>query len=634
MKRSLIFIALTLLLHLWVPVNGLGLLIGLFFTFKQLKGYRKQTALILILLLIRFQFQITPHMIKNGRIVELNASSVVIMQGVTKVLVKTNHPLDFGLGDTLRVSDLTEIRGDLSTYGFDSGEWAKANGIRYETSSIVAHDPGSGFLHWISLGGHNGNRDYIELMRSILFQARSETFFALAVSSGILFTTIFKLLRTILKPWVHENVVNGVLILVFVYLGYGMGWPLALQRIGIFSLCNDLIEDPFQRFSMKVILMVILNPFAMTQMSWALPLGMELAGLFGTKGKSKLQGTLTMSWILSAFNLRFHWLEILCYPWIRKFYVFMILFVMVGYLSPAMNPYILESTRLFDLLLSLVRQTGFQNGRMTLVGAMMLCLWFMAIKAMSIWKWQIGLIVITLILIPISAYPWLYQVNLINVGQGDSILIQSPFNQSVVLIDTGAGFAYPRLKSFLDAQGIKVLDALILSHSDSDHSANRDQLTKDYEIHSIVTFPKDIRLADLTLQAFPLNIRSEDENDTSLVYGLNLHGTRFLFLADIPVTSEKVLLEHYPGLKADIVKIAHHGSKTSTSDELLGNLEAKIAWISVGANLYGHPSKSVLKRLSAFRLKMLSTLWEGDIQTLISPFFRVFVTSSGRLIFF
>lgn len=634
MRRSLIFIALTFLSHLWIPIDGLGLIIGIFFSFRQLKGFRKHYALILVLLLIRSPFQITPQQIKSGRIVELNTSSVVIMQGSTKVLVKTSHPLDFGLGDTLRVSDLNEIQSDLSTFGFDSSQWAKANGIRYQTSSIVEHVNGSGFFNWISLGGLNKNTDYIKLMRSILFQARSETFFALAISSGILFSTILMALRNILKPWLHENIVRVTLILVYIYLGHGLGWPLALQRIGIFSLCNVFIEDKLQCFSLKVILMAMLNPDGLTQMSWALPISMELVSLFGIKRKSPIQGTLTMSWILSAFNLRFYWLEVLLYPWFRKIYVCLILLVLLGLFGPFMNPWVFRLSHVIDNVLNLLRTTGFQNGRLTLVGGLIICFWFLIHKAISEWQWQLGLIVITVILLPLCASPWVYQVNLINVGQGDAILIQSPFNRSVILIDTGAAFAYPRLKSFLDAQSVKSLNALIITHSDSDHSANREQLRKDYGIKSIITYPKDLRFQDISLQAFPLAIRSEDENDTSLVYGLNIHATRFLFLADIPVTSEKVLLEHYPGLKADIIKIAHHGSKTSTSDELLGNLEAKVAWISVGANLYGHPSASVLKRLNAFRLNVLSTLWEGDIQTLLSPFFRVFVTSSGRLIFF
>jgi competence protein ComEC len=223
---------------------------------------------------------------------------------------------------------------------------------------------------------------------------------------------------------------------------------------------------------------------------------------------------------------------------------------------------------------------------------------------------------------------------MINVGQGDSILIQSPFNQNVILIDTGSIYNYRSLKSYLDAQSIRKIDVLIITHDDSDHNGNVKVLSEDYEIREILLKGKDINLDLISLDYLDFNQTNNDDNDSSLIYTMNLLNTRFLFMGDLSVQGEYELLNDYPYLEADILKIGHHGSKTSTSDELLQRVKPKIGLISVGINLYGHPNALIIQKLDDYFIKSLSSMYEGDIRIILSSFLNIIINSKRDYYFY
>ena len=88
----------------------------------------------------------------------------------------------------------------------------------------------------------------------------------------------------------------------------------------------------------------------------------------------------------------------------------------------------------------------------------------------------------------------------------------------------------------------------------------------------------------------------------------------FLFTGDISKTVEKKLVEKQININSDILKVAHHGSKTSTSEEFLEKVLPEIAIVQVGENKYGHPNTEVLERLKFFAIKILRTDKDGDIK--------------------
>jgi competence protein ComEC len=224
-------------------------------------------------------------------------------------------------------------------------------------------------------------------------------------------------------------------------------------------------------------------------------------------------------------------------------------------------------------------------------------------------------------------------VHFLDVAQGDSTLIIAPYQKEVILIDTGQKDDY-RLKNmltFFHSLGIKKINTLILSHGDQDHLGNAQNLLKKIKIDHIVLNKGDdtkeeqeIRKnnaskilkhyvsQNISFQTLSLSIK-ESENENSIVNHVCIYQTCFLFLGDIDASKEQELISKYQ-IPVDIIKIAHHGSNTSTSKELLQAIKAKHAIISVGKNnLYHHPHQKVIKRLQNQGINILKTFELGTI---------------------
>lgn len=213
---------------------------------------------------------------------------------------------------------------------------------------------------------------------------------------------------------------------------------------------------------------------------------------------------------------------------------------------------------------------------------------------------------------------WLYpklnsygKVVMLDVGQGDCFFIQFPFQKANILIDTGGlkyiDIATSTIIPFLKSQGVDSLDAVYISHQDYDHSGALESLQSNFNVDRVVTDFEVERYGDFAL--YQLNdYKSEDPNDSSQVIYTELGDMRFLFCGDISIETENYLMEKYPLLKVDVLKVAHHGSSSSTSSLFLNHIEPKVALVSVGKNnFYKHPHQEVLERLNAYGCQVLRT---------------------------
>lgn len=240
-------------------------------------------------------------------------------------------------------------------------------------------------------------------------------------------------------------------------------------------------------------------------------------------------------------------------------------------------------------------------------------------------------------------------IKIIDVGQGDSILIHS--KNSNILIDTGGITSYnmkqwqkrknqysvvknttiPLLKSM----GIKRINYLILTHGDYDHAGDTINLIENFKVDKIylnqgnfnylekkiITSFKNtyqvkegqiFYLGDLVL--IELNKEFSDENDSSSVFLLIYNDVKVLLTGDASIKSEKYILDNYDIGKINILKLGHHGSKTSTSNLLLKSTSPDLALISCGYNnKFKHPHKETLKKLNKYRISYLRTDFEGTI---------------------
>ena len=122
-------------------------------------------------------------------------------------------------------------------------------------------------------------------------------------------------------------------------------------------------------------------------------------------------------------------------------------------------------------------------------------------------------------------------------------------------------------------------------------------------------------------------LNGRDTNDSGLVMKLSAADSQSLFTGDIGEKVEDFLIKNYD-LKIDILKVGHHGSKFSTSQKFLAAAQPKLAFIGVGKNSYGHPTKEVLNRLASVGAAIYRTDTSGTIKLVINKG-RIFI-SKGK----
>ncbi len=255
-----------------------------------------------------------------------------------------------------------------------------------------------------------------------------------------------------------------------------------------------------------------------------------------------------------------------------------------------------------------------------------------------------------------SLIPKDLKIYFIDVGQGDSCLIITPNNKKI-LIDGGEGKPEVLLSYLLDRR-IKTLDYIMISHFDSDHCNGLIEVIEKLNIKNIliskqayfcdeyrnianiinskkikVTFIKQgDRLnidKNIKLDIFypSKELEYEDLNNNSVVAKLTYNSFSILFTGDIE-KSEEDLLDKYKSeeLESNILKIAHHGSKTSSSKDFLEAAKPKIALIGVGENnKFGHPNNGVLERLKSVNCRIYRTDEMGEIEIRINEKGKVWI---------
>ena len=242
--------------------------------------------------------------------------------------------------------------------------------------------------------------------------------------------------------------------------------------------------------------------------------------------------------------------------------------------------------------------------------------------------------------------PNLMYVHYINVDQGDAILIQ--VNNKNLLIDSGPKSHKKQLVKFLNDLNISKLDYVIATHPHEDHIGNMNTVLNSYKVQSfyapkVYSYTKSfeqmidslksnnlkinpikrgcntINLGFQTnVEVFsPINDTYDNENNYSPVIKISFGNNSFLFTGDAEKEIEDKLILLNDDLKADILKVSHHGS-SSTSDSFLNRVSPKYAVISVGKNnIYDHPNDTIISKLNTYNIDILRTDIQNNI-TLIS----------------
>lgn len=225
-------------------------------------------------------------------------------------------------------------------------------------------------------------------------------------------------------------------------------------------------------------------------------------------------------------------------------------------------------------------------------------------------------------------------VTFIDCGQGDSALIELPHGDGVMVIDAYNSY------SFLKTKGLYTIDYLVLTHSDSDHIGDYKKIIEHFNVKRLLYPVYDDKfnelLKDINVKAIGINDdyiinndfnlkilapinKYDDPNSNSIVMKININNTSFLFTGDMTEKEENDCINKYKNeLASNILKVAHHGSNTSSSLEFINLVKPDISIISVGEyNTYGLPNKEIVDRLNKIS-DVYMTKTSGNINIRIS----------------
>lgn len=234
------------------------------------------------------------------------------------------------------------------------------------------------------------------------------------------------------------------------------------------------------------------------------------------------------------------------------------------------------------------------------------------------------------------------EVHFIDVGQGDCTLIKG--NKVNIVIDSGSNIYKDKVICYLKKENIKKIDLLVATHPHEDHIGSMSYIIDNFKINTFYApkvqenttyfFSMIKSLKKKNLKVSPINppkeiIFSKDLkctllapnssnysslNNYSIVMKVKFKNISFLFTGDAEGTSESEIISKNLDLKANILKLGHHGSNTSSTESFLKEVSPDIAIASCGKNnLFNHPSIKVIQRLKKENIHLLRTDIDGDI---------------------
>ncbi len=444
-----------------------------------------------------------------------------------------------------------------------------------------------------------------EFLKYSLFDLYGDEDFNIFLSAYFLYLLFLRLFKFIFKD-------KAYLAALFVFFNL---WDIdyTFIRIASLVLLKNFIKRKDLILTFSILLFILYNPQSIYSYSFIFPFALRLFLLY--KGQHSFKAV-----ILILQSVLFYEVDVISLFFFKYIMSITALFSVLAIISVYLDlpSFIFEGFKILNDLNSFIVVRG-------QLSMLVIAFYLLFIKSFRIKSETLKLIILFLLVLSnISNY--YANVTMIDVGQGDAIYITSINNTDNTLIDTGSEYNYYKLKRFLKRRGVYSLDRLIITHFDKDHSGNIAALLKDFDVKNLVLNGEDVQTKSYTLKSINEKIY-DNANDNSSVYITDINGLNFFFSGDISKLSESDLCDKYYGFKIDILKAAHHGSNTSTSDVFLNTFRPKLALISTSGQ-YAHPHKEVIERLDKWQIPYLCTKENGDIAIIFGKFANFYITGN------
>jgi len=592
----------------------------------------------------------------NGYIIDYNFYKI-------KIIDKSNF--DYIPGDKIEINlEYQDIKEKSYLEDFDYKEYLKSNKILYLAKAINSKKISSGFslnlfkYYYENYLNNLLNEETYSYVKAIVFADNDiesdlkEGYSMLGIShilaiSGFHIILLFNFISLILKKIFryYHNLIPLIIISIYVI---SIGNPPRALRALLFLILSffnekgDIKYTKLDIYSISFILMIISWPYLFYNKGFILSFLVSFILIFINeiiKTKYKLLYLYLLYLIIyfstlpiiSSFNNQISFLALMLSPILSLILSYIIIPIsyiifiipasdlIFNYLFKFLNLYILNILN-YNLKINI---PSFNIYKMIFYYLAL----FLLIKSIIINKNKIKFFILfistLLIIINIKLINPMTKITFIDVGQGDSCLIELPFGKANILIDS-----YNSI-DFIKSKGLSTIDYLILTHGDSDHSKEAVDVINYFNVKNVIlnndsfneienniinecknkniNYKNNIDKININNYIFYfLNTKLYDtENDNSLVIYTNIDGVDLLFMGDAEKNREEDIIKKYKFNKIDILKVGHHGSNTSSTKDFINYINPKISIISVGLNnYYGHPNEEVLNNLKKSKIYM------------------------------
>lgn len=602
--------------------------------------------------------------------------TTVEIKGKEKVIMTIYEPFDYEVGDQIEVEGTLKLPSTNRTFGlFNYRNYLLSKKIYYQlvptdirlvnkNHSLLYDWKGkindyfdtkehADYLKYLLLGDSSDIKE--DVLDSYQHNGISHLFSVSGMHITFLATTILAILNRFWKDKKRNYAIVSIILLFYSFVtGFS---PSILRALLLFYLLTlrkivHLKIDTIYLLMFVISCLLFYNPYYVYHLGFLYSFTISFVLIYGNRYLKEQKGYFRKLWLISllAFltgipiSLTYNFELTFLTPIYNLFFVpyvtyllfplsfFVLLFAPLGKIYHVLIS-ILEtlSQRLSSYSLFTI---SFMKPSFVFLGILIASLIWIIIGIYHYRKRRMLLLPVLLAILYMMPYFRNYVVvTVLDVGQGDAILMELPYNRGNILIDTGGNlmnledYDYNISKNtlipYLKSRGIQKLDFLLFTHGDFDHMGEAFYLVNHFPIEKVIFNPDGyneleqelIKILDEKRIEYCQNIKElnlkghkiyflnhklyDNENDNSNVLYFDYNGVKMLFMGDAGIEVEEDILKKYDLTDIDILKVGHHGSKTSSSEEFISSIHPKYSIISVGKNnWYGHPHDKVLENLS------------------------------------
>ena len=645
---------------------ALGLLcVELIFLFKKSRNLLIYSLILMAILNLRLPIYNGTADISSGVVVDIDNNKVTVLNK-GKHYLYLNESYDLRLGMEIRFQGERILSDQKNViFGFDYQRFLKANSVlgQYSVKTYEVVEQGfviqmiperikesfdssyeasiSTYLKLFILGDKEGlDEDIVKGSRNI---GISHLFAVSGMHLSLIVMVIDKILK---RLFLNIKVKNIIIVISLIVYNITTGFLISILRASLLSICllkkgdNNFSRTDYLSFIM--IAFLIYNPYFIFNIGFILSFLISFSIILGSKlfkddskiiqvGKIGVLANLVSLPIILDLNGSFGILNMV-YNILFVYFVTIIMLpgAFMLLVIPLNNIYS-SFINLFEDLIEISSKFNYYLEFFFSFPWLRYLYYLFLLGLLSYYqtkKMKLFALGLVLTVILVANYHTIVSstfVRMIDVNQAEAIHIHH--NSCDVLIDTGKSDDYDTIINYFRNNNIKDIDYLVITHMHDDHFGEALDIINNLKVRNLIVnktssefglFPQielgrgdyfgcgDIFLENLNYY------HSDNENNNSLVLYGKIGIDYWLFTGDIESEIEEEIINHYD-FSIDVLKVAHHGSSTSSSTKFIDRFHIDNAVISVGYNLYGHPADSVLMRLKERNIKVLRTDEVGTV---------------------